>query len=349
MIFASSYLLYFAVQRAVIFDFHAVTLATTFLLFALYYNLSKNYSVYFAFIVLSLLTKEHIGLVVFLLGLYLIFIKKEKKVGLLTSLLGLFFFVTTVYVVIPYFRESEHFALKYFNDIHLRYEDIIADGFSYGKQLLTPVFYSLFSPLTLAISLPEWMINILSINSNQRSILFHYNSVIVAFIFYSLILGYENFSQLIKNKKIQLIFFTLFIFLNLRSVYKFNPVPSFVKYPVSYCDLDSVTQESLMIWKERLKDDNIIVSSTPRLAPFFTDRRYYYNFLYDSAYKEAGDTEEKVEKNNISNYKMANYVIIDKQEVKDGLPNKFYQKLKEDKDYQLVFSDDGAIEVYKRI
>ena len=37
MIFALSYLFYFPVQRAVIFDFHAVTLATTFLLFALYF------------------------------------------------------------------------------------------------------------------------------------------------------------------------------------------------------------------------------------------------------------------------------------------------------------------------
>src|SRR3989339_1470374 len=38
LMFALSYLTYFAVQRAALFDFHSVTLATTFLLFALYYN-----------------------------------------------------------------------------------------------------------------------------------------------------------------------------------------------------------------------------------------------------------------------------------------------------------------------
>ncbi|PIY70674.1 hypothetical protein COY88_04345, partial [Candidatus Roizmanbacteria bacterium CG_4_10_14_0_8_um_filter_35_28] len=64
---------------------------------------------------------------------------------------------------------------------------------------------------------------------------------------------------------------------------------------------------------------------------------------------EAGDTEEEVEKSNISNYKMADYVIIDKQEVKDSLPNKFYQKLNQDKDYKMIFSDDKKIEVYKKI
>jgi len=56
-----------------------------------------------------------------------------------------------------------------------------------------------------------------------------------------------------------------------------------------------------------------------------------------------------VEKSNISNYKMADYVIIDKQEVKDSLPNKFYQKLNQDKDYKMIFSDDKKIEVYKKI
>ncbi|PJC79839.1 hypothetical protein CO008_03925, partial [Candidatus Roizmanbacteria bacterium CG_4_8_14_3_um_filter_36_12] len=65
-------------------------------------------------------------------------------------------------------------------------------------------------------------------------------------------------------------------------------------------------------------------------------------------FAEAGDTEEEVEKSNISNYKMADYVIIDKQEVKDSLPNKFYQKLNQDKDYQMIFSDSKWIEVYKR-
>ncbi|MEK7522425.1 MAG: DUF2079 domain-containing protein, partial [Patescibacteria group bacterium] len=67
LIFSLTYLFYFAIQRAVLFDFHAVTLATTFFLFALYFNLVKKNNWYYVFIFLSLLTKEHIGLVVFFL------------------------------------------------------------------------------------------------------------------------------------------------------------------------------------------------------------------------------------------------------------------------------------------
>src|SRR3989339_1828753 len=102
LMFALSYLTYFAVQRAALFDFHSVTLATTFLLFALYYNLVKKNFWYYLFIILSLLTKEHVGLVILFLGAYLFFVKKEKKTGVITLLLGLIFFVSTVYFIIPY-------------------------------------------------------------------------------------------------------------------------------------------------------------------------------------------------------------------------------------------------------
>ena len=353
LIFSLLYLLYFPIQRVSLFDFHAVTLSTTFFLFALYFNLVNKNKLYFLFIFLALLTKENIGLVVIFLGLYLAFVKKQKRLGVITSLTGLIFFVSTVYFIIPYFRGTEHFATKYFFDIKSRLTTIFIDGFSYVKPLILPNFYSLFSPLTLLISLPEWAINILSSNNNMRSIFFHYNSVIVAFIFYSLILGYKNFLNIVKNKKLQIIFFAIFIFLNLRSVYKYNPVPYFVKQPVTYKETDSIKTNSIKIWQNNLKDENIKVSTTPKLAPFFTNRRYYYNFLYDSAFSEMGLTEKDIFKKEMNKYVLADYVIINKSEIgnidKKTLPVKFYQKLKDDNGFRMIFFDDQEIEVYKKI
>lgn len=353
LIFSLSYLLYFAVQRAALFDFHAVTLATTFFLFAFYFQEVKKWVWFFLFIILALLTKEHVGLVVLLFGAYLFFIKKEKKVGLTTSLLGFIFFVTSVYFIIPYFRGGEHFAMKYFVDIRSRYKDIIVDGYSYIKLLLPSVFYSLFSPLTLAISLPEWAINILSINTNQRSILFHYSSVIVAFIFYSLILGYKNFNRLVKNNFIKKIIFTLFIILSLRSMFLYNPIPYFVEHPVNYQDINKITENSIKIWQEKLKDNNIKVSTTPKLAPFFTSRKYYYNFLYDSAYASMGQTKEDIIKNEIDKYNLAEYIIINRLEIGDTnkktLPVIFYKNLKENRDFETIYFDNRDIEVFKKI
>lgn len=347
--FSIIYLFYFAVQRAALFDFHAVTLATTFFLFALYFNLVKKNNWYYVFIFLSLMTKEHVGLVVFFLGTYLFFIKKEKKTGMITAILGIMFFIVTVYFIIPYFRGSEHFATGYFIDIKLRLPNIIKNGTSYFKLMISPLFYSLFSPSTLLISLPEWAINILSINSNQRSILFHYNSIITAFIFYSLILGYNNFIKSIRNKNFQSIIFIAFIILNIRSIYKYNPVPNIVKHPVSYKEINSIKKNSIKIWQNNLKDENIKVSTTPKLAPFFTSRRFYYNFLYDSAFASMGITEDRIIKNEINKYRLADYIIINKQEVKQGLSNIFYDKLKHDNNYQVIYFDNDEIEIYKKI
>lgn len=355
VIFSFCYLFYFAVQRTVLFDFHAVTLSTTFFLFALYFDLAKKKVFYFLFIVLSLLTKEHVGLIVFMLGLYQMIFRKEKKTGFITLLLGLVFFVSTVYFIIPSFRGGEHFASGYFENIGLRLKSIIVDGINYTKLLLLPNIYSLFSPHTLLIALPEWAINVLSSNNNMISYYFHYHSVIVAFLFYSLILGYRNFDRLVKNKTVKTAVFILFLLLNFWSIYQYNPVPSVVKRPVNYQELDPTTKKSIEEWREKLKDENISLSTTPKLAPFFTNRIYYHNFLYDSAYSEMGLVDDDIMET-VDDYRTADYVIVYRLEIGDigneTLPVKFYGKLREDKDFEMIYSDDRdekSLEVYKKI
>lgn len=355
-IFALTYLFYFSIQRAALFDFHAVTLATTFFLFAIYFQEIKKWRWFFLFIFLALFTKEHIGLIVFFFGLYLFYVKKEKKIGLLTAVLGLVFFLATVYFIIPYFRGSEHFATGYFVDIKSRLPNVIKDGMSYFRLMSAPLFYALFSPLTLLISLPEWAINIISINSNQRLIYFHYSSVIVAFLFYSLILGYKNFDKFIKNKLIKNSVFLIFIAANIYSIYLYNPIPYFVKEPVLYKNIDKVKNKSIQFWVDKLRDENIKVSTTPKLAPFFTNRKYYFNFLYDTAYATMGKTDEYIYKNEIDKYALADYIIINRSEIgdlsKNDFPVKFYFKLLDDKKFQMIFTDEQGIdslEVYKKV
>ena len=70
LIFALSYLLYPPLQLANIFEFHAVTLATTLLLFMFYFWLVKKYWFSFIFFGLSLLAKEQVVLTTMMFGLY---------------------------------------------------------------------------------------------------------------------------------------------------------------------------------------------------------------------------------------------------------------------------------------
>ncbi len=354
LIFSLCYLLYFPVQRMLLFDFHPVSLSSTFFLFALYFSILKKYHLYFLFIFLALLTKEHVGLTVFLLGGYFFLVKKEKKIGLITSITGLIFFVITVYFIIPYFRGESHFAASYFANIKLRLPTIVKEGFFYTEKLLLPNFYAIFSPFTLLIASPEWLINIFSINNNMRAIFYHYNSVIVPFIFYSLILGYKNFNLLVRNEKIKWLFFIIFIIFNLRSIYLYNPVPSFVKEPVKYQKIDKITASTIKLWQKTLKDETIKVSTTPKLAPFFTNRQYYHNFLFDPAYTSMGKTDDDIIRT-IDDYKGNDYIIIYRPEIGDiskgGLTVEFYQRLRNDNNYQMIFSNnlnEKGIEVYKK-
>lgn len=369
LLMAVLYLLYFQVQRAVLFDFHAVVLSTTFLLFAFYFMESKKKLPYFLFLLLALLTKEHVGMVVMMLGIYLVFVKKEIKMGVMTAALGLMFFVTTVYVAIPYFRQQDHFALRYFEEfgdspskifVNILTHPLVTlrkvfskDAIDYFMRMVNPLFFALFSPLTFMISLPEWAINILSINANMRGYYFHYSSLIVPTLFYGLILGYRNFEKLVKNNTVKTAVFVVFIIANVVSFYRYNPVPAaLVKNPVGYKEIDPIKKNTLSILREKLKDEDIRLSTTPRLAPFFTNRKYYHNFLFDSAYSQMGQTEEDVMKSKLGSYQGYDYVIIDRGEIRDlasgDLTVKFYVNLRENKDYFQVATDDHDIEVYTK-
>ena len=87
-----------------------------FLTLLLYFMLIKKNFWFFVFLIFSLLCKEHVGLLVMVLGIYIFFLRKDKKLGTTVFILGLVFFVVSVFVLIPYFRQGEHFALKYYQD-----------------------------------------------------------------------------------------------------------------------------------------------------------------------------------------------------------------------------------------
>ena len=373
LIFAVFYLLYFPVARANLFDFHAVTLATTFFLFALYFNLQKKNLWYFVFLLLALLTKEHVGLIVAFLGLYVFFIRKDRKIGTLTFFLGLVFFIATVYFIIPFFRQESHFALRYFQNFGDSPTTVILnlfrhplftvkyffmkDVYSYVLRLMLPMFYSVFSPLAFLIALPELAINIFSLNNNMRSIFFHYNAIIVPFVFYSSILGFKYLDGKLKNKIIKKTILSVFIIFNLISAYYYSPLPfKFLKDPMILRKQTSLKLKTIENWEEKLKDSAIKVATTPILAPYFTERTYYYNFLFDPAYASMGFTDEDIIASKQDVYKMADYVIIDRAEIGDigkgTLAVKFYTNFTSDKKYKMIFSNDrgaDSIEVYKKI
>jgi uncharacterized membrane protein len=354
LIFAIAYLLYPAMQRANIFDFHAGTFATTFLLFMFYFWLAKKYWWSFLFFILSILSKEQVGLTTAIFGIYTIlnlkFQKNTKNILFSLSIItiSIIWVFLSFSVIIPYFRGAQHFAVvRYgdFGDSPLRIiEGIIKnpytlskyifrmDTFNYFFFLLGPLsFFSLLSPIQLLISLPEVAINLLSNSWNMRNIIFHYTAVIQPFVFIAAIYGVKKLIRLPRPPLSGVLAMTVLIFTILFSYFK-GPLPFSREQEIHPFKYPQPAAKEVEFWANTLKDDNLKISATGQVAPHFSSREYLYLFS--------------------DRYVLADYVVIRPDEIYN-YPEKtvlipVYQKLIKDAGFEKIYKS-GNLEVYKKI
>src|SRR3989339_98347 len=369
VIFAFSYLFYPPLQRAVIYEFHAVTLSTSFLLFMYYCWSKKKYAWSLFFLFLSLLTKEHMGLTTSFFGFFILyktinsdlFLPKKKEISeyivslkkkhlkawfpLIVIGVSVVWFFISMKIIIPLARpQGGHFALDYYSDLthFLRYI-YRKDTLIYFYQLLSPVgFLSVFSLPHLLIVFPEFAINLLSTSFNMRNIIYHYTAVITPFVFISAIHGFHSIYSFISSQKniqikfgkdrIFVILSTLFLIGLLFVSYLEGPLPYAKKKDIYAFTHVPQTLPAIKKLSKELSDEYIKISSTGHFAPYFTSRRYFYNF---SDY-----------------YVQADYVIVSINEAKKGWQKEImataYDKLRSDQDFFLVYKHND-LEVYKKI
>lgn len=202
--FSFAYLLNPSLQFSNLYDFHPVTLATTFLLGAFYFLIKKRYLWLLFFLILAALTKEHVWVISALFGIYLFFIEKKKLIGVLITVFSLSVFYYLIAKAIPMARGTAHFALSYYSDFGEGPLAIIRNIFLspgkiigillHKKQLIYLIkiffpqgFLSLFYPIILVFALPDFFINLLSNNSQLAEIYYQYTAAITPFIFISAI------------------------------------------------------------------------------------------------------------------------------------------------------------------
>lgn len=366
VVFSVIYLAYFPIQRSLLFDFHAVTLAIPLLLFAIYYALINKKSLSLFLIVLALLTKEHVGLVTGLLGLYFLIVKKEYRFGLTVFCVSIFFFFTSFFYIIPAFRTEDHFALKYVvhNEGSLNVGSILKNPLSFASSvvsgergryllmLLGPqLMFIVLAPLEFFPGLAELGINVISSNQNMRSYYFHYNSLIIVFVMWSMIVGFVRLRKYIKRDVDRTLYYMLFGAFFLVQFYFCSPFPyGLVQDPYSPPLMSEQKRKSITTWVDRLNQDETKVAATPHLAPFFTTRRYYVNFLFDPAYSDMGTQESDII-GKLEKYEHAQYVVIDDVEIHFENPNdmtyRYYLHLQMNANYERIYDQNG-IEVFKK-
>ncbi len=212
-VFAFAYLLTPSLQAAALADFHPVTLSASLLLYAFYFLQKRWYPPFLLVAIIAMATKEEIPLGVFLIGLYAVFVQKDKAWGLVTAGLGLAWASIAFGLVIPSFNPAG--GSPYF----IRYEHLAGPGGSGGilsfpgqalatvmeeqrraylDGLVRPLLYlPILSPFTLLMALPDLGINLLSDFPFQYSSRVHYDAPIIPFLVISAVFGVQLFARLV--------------------------------------------------------------------------------------------------------------------------------------------------------
>ena len=219
-----AYLLYPALEAGVLFDFHALMLAPTFFLFALYFleqtvvYQKPRWLGFSLFLILAVACKEDMGLTAAILGLYIFLAYRQKGVGLLIFGLGLGWTALCLFVIQPQFAvggniHSDRYtwflstliAPRTFVPILLNHFQAV-DLPTYLLGILLPVAgLALLSPLILLPTLPTLAVNLLSNNPfNWRLEEFHYAAPLAPFVFVATVYSLEKIKRFIHEEQVGL-------------------------------------------------------------------------------------------------------------------------------------------------
>lgn len=356
IVFALLYFMYYPMENANMFDFHVVTFATAGLLWAYLLLVirplkrdSLNTILGFSLLGLCMLSKENVALTTAFFGAYMYLTSTRKKLSLGIVVFSILFFIIVFYGIIPSFREGGSFALKYFDTskpLVMVSQLFSIASIRYLVIILSPMaFLPLFSLSHLAIALPDILINLISSNGNMREAYFHYTSVITPFVMIASIYGFSTVRRMLSK----------FVSKNI-TTFAIIPVIVFivlVNYRFGWSQrtpyvVDNEALEVLYEWHEIVADDSIVVSSTGSIAPFFTERRYFIDFLFDPSFASVGQSREDI-KSQVDKYESADYVIIRKKDIEtsDPIATDYYLHLISNPHFALV-SDKNGIEVYRK-
>jgi uncharacterized membrane protein len=217
IVFAAAYLLSPALEAANLFDFHAVSLTPTFLLWAFYFLEKEKAPWFIVFSVLAMSCKEEMPLIIAMMGLYAFFLRKRRVLGAAMILAAVIWFYVAVYIVIPWANpQGKSQYLTYYTDwgsdpleialtvISQRAWWLIfnKDNLDYLFRLLLPLaFLPLFYLPILLIALPSLAINLLSSKMLMHRLeRFHYVAPIVPFVVLAAIWGAGFLTQRLEKR-----------------------------------------------------------------------------------------------------------------------------------------------------
>ena len=211
-------------------DFHVTPFGAVFASFSFYFLSKREYIKSLLFILLLLLCKEDLILVGITFGIYILWIQKNRILGMVTSLTSAIYFILTIKVFMPFFSRdgfnSENFYLEgryeylgknisevvstiITNPLMVISNVVTLQKLLYLFTLFLPgMFLSLLSPGIILIVAPIFAVNLLSTYYLQNLITTQYSMVIVPFIYFGAVVFIKGFSK----EKIRKLCMTLLLF-----------------------------------------------------------------------------------------------------------------------------------------
>lgn len=215
---ATSLLLYPTLQYVNLYEFEYLRFSIPFLAWAFYAFHRRWMWTYAVMCGLALLTREEVGLVVFMLGLYALLAKKERLAGGVTMGVALAYSLVVFGVVIPSFRESGGLVyLQSYSGLGNTPREIVGNLlFRPGETLwlvLDPIrlgngvmfllpfqFLSLAAPGVLLIALPNVVSTFLSGSVSHYAFVLYYLSPAIPFIAFAAIEGMRSLRDAVGRR-----------------------------------------------------------------------------------------------------------------------------------------------------
>lgn len=213
------YLAHPAMWNALLFDFHPVTLAAAFLVFALWMLIRQRRWLCLVFALLAMACKEQVGLMVVMLGAYaVLFQRAERRLGAILIAIGVAWSVIAIGVINPAFQPiGVSPYLNRYGKLGSTFAEVLLSPFTqpavvwsivtnpnrvsyYGDLLLPLGGLPLLGPELILPVLPDVALNTLSAFAPARTLDYHYAVVIAPFLILAVAWGIDRLGRGLSHR-----------------------------------------------------------------------------------------------------------------------------------------------------
>jgi uncharacterized membrane protein len=240
------YLDFIGIQAVNVYDFHEMSMLPVLFAF-LFYFLEKGYwKSYFVTLVLCLMVREHVGLLLSMLFVFIFTYLKKPKIAAVTFLISLFWSFLAIKIIMPSLGQKTYASFLHEGDSlenavwsYIKNPFLIFKNFSFPFVKLSTIFWSfasfgfvgfLFLPLAPLIFF-QFSSRFLDMQHPIRwTLYYHYSAELAVALTIATIYSLKNIISRFRKRKLVYFLYAMVIFFHITSnVYLHSPLKNLLK------------------------------------------------------------------------------------------------------------------------